>query len=562
MNNFKTLFIIQLKEKLDLSFLKSAKQALFKVVFSILGFALVTVVAYLLLWLCQFLNLFSAINHVPLSFITLIFTIIMFINIITCTIGLSKTLYYSNDNQFLVTLPVDPNALFLSKMLVYYINEVKKSFILLIPIFLAYGILSSVSPIYYLWMPIMMIIITAVPVLIGGLLSIPMNYIMWFLNKYPIVKIVLFVTLFVAIFVGIFILINGLPSAKGQEIYSGIPKEINLIKAWSSVSQFIRQFLSKFTDAFMPFYAVCIFLCGRYENMKTTMFTEYSWIVLLILIAVIALFAGLNILASRPLYLHMITKQFEFNKDEKIHERKNKAHNGVLSACIYESKRCIRDTSRFSMTMGVLLIGTIAMLLLNVLYSAIATRTAGDYLKMAFNVLIIMLFVLVHNINVASIYSQDGDALVLNKNKPQKPWKILFPRLTYNMISSTIILITLSSMFYSAKACTLSSGECALSFFMMLFITYAHILWSADIDFMHPQANIFKTEGLAGVNPNEVKSAVLTFALAAASFGLVYFFLSDGGRYVWLKLFFIALLLLGLRIYLFSRKAKVLFREM
>ena len=64
MSKFKTIFMMQLKEKLDLSFLKSKKQTMFKVVFSILGFALITAVAFLILWLCQFLNLLSALNHI------------------------------------------------------------------------------------------------------------------------------------------------------------------------------------------------------------------------------------------------------------------------------------------------------------------------------------------------------------------------------------------------------------------------------------------------------------------------------------------------------------------
>lgn len=435
-------------------------------------------------------------------------------------------------------------------MLVYYISEIKKSFVLLIPLFLAYGILSKFNFAYYIWMPIMMLIITLVPVLVGGLLSIPTNYIMRFLNRFQYVKIALLVILLAAILTGVGFVI------------SIIPKDINLIKMWSYVSQFIRSFLSNFVNMFMPFYIVCIFLCGKYENMENKLFTNYSWIVLLILIGAIALLSAINMLASRPLYLHMITKQFEFNKDEKIRKKKNNRINSTLSACVYETKRCLRDTSRVSMSLGILLIGSIAVLLLNIIYSAINTRLIGDYLSMSFNILIILLFTLSHNINVASIYSQDGEALVLNKTKPQHPWNILFPRVTYNVITSTIILITLSSMFFSSKACILKPGECILAFFMMLFITFAHIIWSADFDFMHPQANIFKTEGAAGINPNEVKSAILTFFLAAAGFGLTFFFITDPSKGAWVKLFFIALALLLLRVFLFAKKSKTLYKEL
>ena len=56
MNKFKTLFVMQLKEKINLSFLNSKKQTLFKVVFGVLGFGVITAAAYLVLWLCQYLH--------------------------------------------------------------------------------------------------------------------------------------------------------------------------------------------------------------------------------------------------------------------------------------------------------------------------------------------------------------------------------------------------------------------------------------------------------------------------------------------------------------------------
>ena len=113
MNKFKTLFLMQVKEKIDFSFLKSKKQITFKVIFSILGFAVITALSYVVLYLCQMLNLFSAINHIPISVMSVIFFIMFVLNLLTCTVGLSKTLYYSKDNQILITYPVNANALFL-----------------------------------------------------------------------------------------------------------------------------------------------------------------------------------------------------------------------------------------------------------------------------------------------------------------------------------------------------------------------------------------------------------------------------------------------------------------
>ena len=47
MKGLKTLVMMQLKDKLDMSFAKSVKQTIFRVVFSLLKFAVITAVIYL-----------------------------------------------------------------------------------------------------------------------------------------------------------------------------------------------------------------------------------------------------------------------------------------------------------------------------------------------------------------------------------------------------------------------------------------------------------------------------------------------------------------------------------
>lgn len=544
---FKTLFLMQLKERLNLSYLKNKKQLLFKIIFGLIGFVVVTAVAYLVLWLCQFLNIFSALNRIPISVMSVVFFVIFVLNLFTCTVGLSKTLFYAKDNQVLVTFPVNGNMIYLSKMLVYYINEIKRTFSFVIPIFFAYGLLSALPFMYFIWMPIMLVIFAAVPVLIGGLLSFPMHYVLKFLRRFPLIKTISALIIVAGLVVGVVFLIEA------------IPENINLIESWTVVSKAMRNFLSWFSQAFYVFYAFTIFLCGKFENLQSILFTEYSWIVFLIMLATILLLVGLNYLISRPLYLKSISKQFEFDVSKNHLKHYNLKRNSFVSTSIYESKRLLRDNGVFSTALATLILTPIAILLLCSIYAAINTRTMGDFFVVGFNILIILLFVTASNINVSSIYSRDGEALFLNKTKPQKPYKILMPRLLFNCIVSLVVLTIASPIFFVNSS--LSAGEAVLAYFMMMFIVFAHIIWSAEIDFLNPQSVRMRTEGILAGNPNEVKSTILAFALSAISFGLILFFLMDGGNFVWLKLFFIAFALLALRAWLFYYKSKVLFKE-
>ena len=172
-----------------------------------------------------------------------------------------------------------------------------------------------------------------------------------------------------------------------------------------------------------------------------------------------------------------------------------------------------------------------------------------------------MLFVLAHNISVSSIYSSDGDALPLNKTKPNKPFSILFSRFGYHSITSTLILLACSIVLFIFSKLSLS--QCIFAFIMMWGVAMSHIVWSGEIDFLNPKPNIFKTEGASAVNPNEIKSTVLTFLMSAITFGILMFFmLVDMNKMVWFKLALVSLGFLAVRIYLFIIKARTLFKEM
>ncbi len=547
MTKFKTLFMMQLKEKLDLSFLHNKKQTMFKVVFALLGFAAITAVSYLILWLCQWLNLFSAISHIPLSVMAVLLCVIFVLNLFTCTVGLSKSLFYSKDNMMLITLPTPADSLFLSKLLVYYISEIKKCFTFLIPLFTAYGLLCGLPLYYYLWMPILMVIFAAVPVGIGALLAIPTNFLLRVLKRHPMLR------------VGLVIVILGLLIYGVIRLISAIPEDINLIESWTAVSKWIRSFLADFITYAYPFYALTLCFCGTFENLNPVFFTQFSYIVPLALLAVVGVLIALNYFVSRPLYYKIISRQFEFNKKEIKHPKRNKARSSFWATCVYETKRRLRDSDILSDCITMIITTPIAILLLNSIYAAINTRMLGDYFTMAFNVLVILLFVLAGNINVSNVFSRDGETLYLNKTKPCTPFAILVPRLILSVVTTFITVLASTIVFVHYTGLGVGTGVWV---FLLLFaIALVHIIWSAELDFMNPQARLFATEGNAAVSPNETKSTILTFLLSALTFGLTIFFLVDARGGVWTKLAIAAIAFLVYRIWVFYYKTKILFKE-
>ena len=77
-------------------------------------------------------------------FIFLVF-LLQALSILTCTVSLSHDLYTSRDNMILMTYPVKHVEIFISKLLVAYIIELRQSLVMTFPLFMgADGIWASV----------------------------------------------------------------------------------------------------------------------------------------------------------------------------------------------------------------------------------------------------------------------------------------------------------------------------------------------------------------------------------------------------------------------------------
>ena len=113
----KTLTVMQLKEKMDVSYLRSMKKTLFHVIFFILQFVAIAAICYLLFWAVNLLKVFDSFTgSVPVPVLTTVMTVMLGLSVIFTTIGLVKSLYLSKDNLVLLTLPATPSLVFLSKL--------------------------------------------------------------------------------------------------------------------------------------------------------------------------------------------------------------------------------------------------------------------------------------------------------------------------------------------------------------------------------------------------------------------------------------------------------------
>ena len=130
MKHLQALVMMQLKDKLDFDFLSSKRTLISKIVFTLLKFIIVTAAAMGVFKISLMIGLFSLSSSlVPTYVMVFVFGLIFLLSTLSATLGLMHSLYFADDNKVLITFPVNTNLLFLSKLIVFYVFELLRSYI-------------------------------------------------------------------------------------------------------------------------------------------------------------------------------------------------------------------------------------------------------------------------------------------------------------------------------------------------------------------------------------------------------------------------------------------------
>ena len=547
MKNLFSLVAMQLADKLDFSFLKKFRSAIIVIILSIVKFVTITAVFYLLFMVCSLLSVFGLGREIPDTVIAVIFTIIQILSLVSCTVGLTNSLYKAQDNKVLLTLPVEHNQVFFSKLILYFVYELRKNLFFTLPLFLAYGINNGAIFYYYLWLLVGFVLVSMLPVAVGAVLSIPCLYVSEFIDKYKILQ-------------GALIIIIGMLITEILfKLVSIIPANINIIAQWSNISEYvIKPFLTGFTKIFSPYYYITLMIVGGTLAISKNIFSGYALLYFVILVAFIALCLLGAYLLAKPLFFKMASKQFEYEK-KVIPEKKNKVHNKFLSPFFQDLTRNFRSSKYIALIMLQIFLPSILIFLLNKLYSAMQTSFNGQFMTKAFNMLILYLTVLSFNNEYASVYSRDGNARFIEKTRPITPWVLTFSRLVPRIIISTISVIGAACFYVFTSGASIFELVCVSITGSALSI--AHLLWSAEMDIMNPQSDQYATIGVEYDNPNVAKATLFSLLISVIFAFLMYFLAPSGLMSTFVKLAILSLAFMGARVYLYFIRVKLYYKE-
>ncbi len=542
-----TLVKMQLKEKMDLSYLRTPRKLIFKLVWLVIEFAGITALISVAFYFIKLLGLFSLVQDIPVSVISIVFAVMLLLSLVTDTLGLMKSLYFSKDNTVLLTFPATPSLVFFSKLATYYIYELRKSFMFTIPMFIAYGITKGYSLFYYPWLILMFLFISVILVLLAALLSIPSMFAYVFLNRVKILQYLLYTVIVGGAILLLWYLI-GL-----------VPENINFVETWGDTYWEIQAMLTSYTNTFAPIYAFTELIVGKTVGLSNVIFHSDTLKTLLILLAISVAMLALCFLCSKPLFCRMASTPFEFKKNNAIKEKSNRKFSPFISAIKKEFTVGLRSNAFLKLS-GILIVAMpMAIYLLNKLYSAMNTRFLGTQMTICFNVLIIMLIMMMTNIDIASVYSRDGASSYLNKVQPAPYAILLYSKLFFPMI------ITLVGTVFTVNIFAIEASLTPLDAMMIGITVYAlyiaHLFLSAESDIMNPQYEQYATFNEQANNPNESSSGISAIIISALLFIIALFFSSRGDDATWIKLAIVSLLVAGFKVFTYISKIKAFYKE-
>lgn len=541
-----TLVVMQLKDKWNISFKTDKKGTLFKLVGYLIVFVAITYVVHLVMDLsASMLGIFVS-PKIPVTAMIPLIAIVSFFEVLSILFGMTRTLYFGKDNVVLVTYPVKSDYLFLSKIIVYYLDALKKATTLLLPILISFGWIYNMPFYFYVWVILMTLIYVAVLVLICGLISVPTYYILRILDRFKIIKIIVGLLIAGALIYGAIALINVIPS------------NINMIDEYVKFSVGLNTTLNWISENIFVSRAISNWLIGVRNALGVSLFSTYSWAVTLSMLGIIAVLVLGNAFLSKPFYHKMIASS---NTRASGRSRRHKNHRSYskLSVFKFELIRILRDEKQIVASLICLTIMPLVTLVVNRVYNSFITQPRGDLFIFIANFVLIFIVAFTHNVSTSYIYSKDGPSWTVNKTMPVDPRMSLFVRLFYNFVISCAIIIPSSIIFLNNFK---PKGYDTVLFILTLIaLSVFHMVFSASYDFSHSKNKDKADIGSEIISSHELVSLGIGFLITVVSMLFYVIFVFESSTVPQTRLLVLSAVLMTFEILFFLRKIRLTYQE-
>lgn len=477
MKNVWYLLKMQLDNKTNL-----LKMASPKVMFPALVKALTILaiaVGVVIFGLSRIFNLGFAINA---ELFGLVLLVTQLLSLVFAVGNVINTLYLSKDNEMLVCLPVTPDQLFVSKLLMIYIREIAVNGLITLPIFITLGVFSGAGVCFYLSLPLFVLLLPVFPIVIAAFLSIPVMWIIKFLKKHTFLSIIV-------VFGLISVCLWGYLSAIGS-----IASEFNIADKQIETVLETNKVIATVGNKIPLYYQL---------GQAMTTFKMWYWFP--IFIALCAAVSVIAVLFTRGLFFKVAMSSLENTVKVKAKVKKFKKRSPFVSLfqkeifCVFRSSTEVFEYFLFTILMPFIVFSYDKLLM------SITVNQAGINMIAGAHVMVVAMMAMLSNISSASAVSRDGGNFHTSKTIPVDFFTQMMVKFSFNAVFTVcaIILTAVVSVFiYPAWQIVLGSVAVAMA-------AIGHIAYSISSDIKNPTISAVGDEDSSTVSKSTTKCLVL-----------------------------------------------------
>ena len=496
MGTILNLLKLQIDNKTDLLKTASPSKMAATICKILLLLAVMTVAVLLILFTVFRLGI--AINGELVALVLLCTQVLSFFFAVGNVIG---TLYLCKDNEMLICLPVTPNQLFISKVLLIYLREVAVNAIISVPLFISLSVLGGLGGVFYLSIPILLLLAPILPIVLASVVSIPLMALIRFLKRHTVLSIVAILILVAVCLWGYIFFIGKLAG------------NFNIAGRQSETVTKINKVISNAGR-----YAVLYIQLAR----ATLSFAAWYWYP--VFLGVCAVLSTVTVFAIRPLYFKIAMSSLENTVKVKAKKGSFKKASSFVSlikketACVFRSPTDIFEYFLFTLLMPFIVFSYDELL------TSITVENNGTQMIVGAHVMVVAILAMLSNIVSASAVSRDGGNFYTSKIVPVSYYTQIFAKLTFNAIFTCgSLLITMFVSFFSTN---IEPWQNILGTLAVMIVSIGHIAWSIDMDIKNPTINLQGDEQSSTVSKSTPKS-IISGLIIGFIIGFIIILMSD-----------------------------------
>ncbi len=491
--------------------------------------------------------------YVPLdrNMLATMFLLTQAISILANIGTIQNVLFTDKENSMLLTFPCTFREIASSKLILFFLRELKKNLFFLLPFLIGFAIATKQGFAFFAFALLAYLVLSATPIFIACVLSIAFLYGKRWLQSHPI----LYVTALVITFAGIFYV--------AYKLLMILPDPLRFIQNYGEYMQKITAVIANIAEYSMHYGCLADILTGAGKL--------FDWA---ILIAVTAFVAVVGISLIIPFYFRAVSSSAErstrkkrvrqkFHESSKLTELPRKQTRFSLYRTFLHKEMIltVRDVQKLSATITSFFVLPLVSFVMNYVLDSINTNPLGDQIIIAFNVMISASLLAAFNTDCACALSMEGLEFCVLKTAPSNTMAIAWAKITVTLVSNLIAIAATAAMLYFTTG--IHVIDLVLFVLTLLLLAAGMVLWSFQLDVRKPQFLEYASKGSAGVvdNPNVGKAALFGFLAATLGGALTLLLLYDDYVTGWIRILGIAAVFCAARAFLFYRNLQVYFHE-